>query len=127
MAKSVLFQAALLLLFVAGGHSQAPVTPPVPPTELPPCAVAIAKCKSDSACSILYAAFEQNCEQERGSTPANCTQECLKFMYALLGNPLGLTTLLCDCGSSLIAAGACRASQDNLQANCFPAPPPGML
>lgn len=126
MAKCVLFQAALLLHFIAGGHSQTPVPPSPTPTVLPSCGTLIASCMADAACSRLYAAFEENCKQELASMPANCTEQCMGAILSL-GHPLGFSTLLCDCGSSSLAAAACRASQVNLQANCFPAPPPGML
>ena len=129
MAKSVLFQAALLLIFIAGGHSQSPGTPTVTPKPLQTCVAAIASCRNDTGCARLYAAFEGSCRQERDSMRANCSSQCMGAVHSLvfLGYPLGLATLLCDCGSASLAAAACRTSQMNLQANCLPAPPPGML
>ena len=129
MAKTVLFQAALLLLFIAGGHSQPPLAPLITPntTITPPCVTAIMRCKADKACAPLYAAFEESCRQERNKISANCTQQCRGSILLLVNQPLGLATLLCDCGSAPIVSAACRTSQTNLQANCFPAPPPGML
>ena len=122
-----MFQAALLLLFIAGVHAQPPtVVPPTPPpAETPPCVWAIARCREDAECAPLYAAFEGACSLERQSTPANCTNQCLLLFYALLSNPLGAGTMMCDCGSLPLLSAACRASRSNLRANCFPPPPPG--
>ena len=121
----MMFQAVLLFLFIGGVHAQPPTV--VPPTEPPPCVGALASCKEDADCAPLYAAFESTCSLERQSAPANCTNECIMVYYDLLANPLGLDTMMCDCGSFPLVSAACRTSRSNLLANCFPPPPPGMF
>lgn len=123
-----MLQAALLLLFIAGVHAQpTAVVTPTPPTGPPPCDGALARCRGDAECASLYEAFEGTCSLELDSTPANCTKECMLSFYALLSNPLGVDTMMCDCGSFPPDSAACRASRSNLRANCFPPPPPGMF
>ena len=120
MAK---FEAALLLLFVAGGISQPPVVPPAP-MGLPLCTTAIARCEADTACASSYAAFEESCKEERDGMPVNCTQGCRSAIFALNAHSLGAATLSCNCSNPLpLLARTCLTSQTNLLANCFPAPP----